>query len=604
MSGVKTKGGGDAVDASGGGGVDATSDFRFGVGAAVMCNMGPAGWKLGRIIALRYREDHWPADREAPYQVALEADHTLIYVPEDNARYCREATREDVRIVRRMDALAELPPDPDGTVPEPEARGSNADAPLGCADGTVRPGRPGYRDGRCHGCDCCPENWSSVELYSEHYRCAARNGLRVTRRAVDLGTLRVGASVRLDAPRGGSRGSRRPLPDSVGSSPPISSPHGEGPPSRGGFGQCPTLVRLPPGVRFSDDGALAGEIQFDPHRDATYRVDFVAVSTVDWDDPDVGIVRLEISFVVEGNEPPDGFDVDAFEWEQQRARTAAEHTVRGLAHAWRQWEQGELSQGDTCDEMCDLLRRLRGVLEQHPRLDDGWWWAQLGGFYMNVHKLLENTLFECELYLGHALTFGNAEVRGMAEQNLEGCYKKRLLEAARFMWIEGAEQMMRGEWAAAAETLRLAAAKMDGWGWAVNHGEIWISEAAARLVYGAELAARAEDGEGSRWIAEAAELLDKAAARANEGRTFGPEGHPWASEVGAAIASYRDRRDRGAPLADWLEAFELRTAYWCAQVLGGAAPFPPRPRPRREDAAALRRRIPGHDDGRGASSTR
>ena len=65
------------------------SNFRFQVGAAVMCNLGSSGWKLGRIIALHYREDHWPAEMDAPYQVALEADHALIYVPEDDPAYCR-----------------------------------------------------------------------------------------------------------------------------------------------------------------------------------------------------------------------------------------------------------------------------------------------------------------------------------------------------------------------------------------------------------------------------------------------------------------------------------------------------------------------------------
>ena len=100
-------------------------------------------------------------------------------------------------------------------------------------------------------------------------------------------------------------------------------------------------------------------------------------------------------------------------------------------------------------------------LKKHPRLDDGKWWAQLGGFHMNVHKLLENTLFECEVYLGHALTFGNSEVRQMAERNLEGCYQKRLLEAARFMWMDGLKQMMQGAWADATKTLVAAATK--GW---------------------------------------------------------------------------------------------------------------------------------------------
>lgn len=156
--------------------------------------------------------------------------------------------------------------------------------------------------------------------------------------------------------------------------------------------------------------------------------------------------------------------------------------------------------------------------------------------------------------------------------------------------LGGLEQMMRGEWAAAAETLRQAAAKKDGWGWAVNYGDIWIAETAARLVHGAGLIARdgAADGEGEAYIADAARLLERASERADESGAFGPDGHPWASEVDAALDSF----DAGE---DWLEAFELRTAYWCAQALGGAAPFPPKPSPRLEHAAALVRRLPGHD---------
>ena len=141
--------------------------------------------------------------------------------------------------------------------------------------------------------------------------------------------------------------------------------------------------------------------------------------------------------------------------------------------------------------MLSELRRLRQLLELHPRLDGGLWWAHLGGFFMNVHKLLENTLFECELYLGHALTFEDRGVRAVAEQNLAGCYQKRLLEAARFGWIDGLEQMMAAagkgddggrnwtDWAAAAETFRRAATQKDGWGWAVNHGEITTPEKVA-----------------------------------------------------------------------------------------------------------------------------
>jgi hypothetical protein len=336
-------------------------------------------------------------------------------------------------------------------------------------------------------------------------------------------------------------------------------------------------------------------VRFDPHRAPSYRVDFVAVSTADWDDASVGIVRLEITFVVEGNEPPEEFDVDAFSRGQARARAVATSTLHQLIATWEQWERGELGHRDTCDQMCAQLRQLRELLERHPRLDGGRWWGHLGGFHMNVHKLLENTLFECELYLGHALTFGDAEVRRLAEQNLEGCYQKRLLEAARFLWNDGLEQMMRGEWAAASETLRRAAARKDGWGWAVNYGDIWLSDAAARLVHGAELAARGH-ADGARWVADAARLLERGVARADERGELGPGGHPWASEIGAALAAYRSLQRSGTDPAGWLEAFKLRTVYWCAQALGGAPPFPPKLRPRLEAAASLVRRLPNHDD--------
>lgn len=546
------------------------SGFRFEVGDEVMCNMGSKGWKLGRIIALLYREDHWPAHKVAPYQVALEADRSLIYVPEDKDVYCREPRAEDLRIARRIDALAALPSEEAG--PERPGKNDRGGEMLCCAGESAKPGQPGYRSGRCHCCDSCPRNWSAVEIYSEHYRCAARNGLKVTQHSVKLGNARVGETVSF-------------------------SP-GDEIPSNKGFMQCPTLVRLPPGLLFSDDGALTGEIFFDPHRGETYQVDFVAVSTADWDNAEVGLTRLEISFLVEGNVPPKGFDLAGFRLEQEKARAKATRSLHRLYETWEQWERDEKSNRETCEGMLEELRRLRDLLEDHPRLDGGRWWAQLGGFHMNVHKLLENALFECELYLGHALTFGDPELRQMAEQNLEGCYQKRVLEAARFMWIDGLEQMMRGEWAAAAETLRLAAAKKDGWGWAVNFGDIWFSEAAARLAYGAGLVASeqsdAEDGE--RWIAEAEQALGKGVARTAEAGVFGSKGHPWAVELGAALTSYRRLGESSADITDWLKAFQLRTVYWCAQALGGAAPFPPKPRPRREDAAALVSRLAGLGD--------
>jgi hypothetical protein len=81
------------------------------------------------------------------------------------------------------------------------------------------------------------------------------------------------------------------------------------------------------------------------------------------------------------------------------------------------------------------------------------------------------------------------------------------------MWVDGVAQMMRGEWSAAAETLSLAAAKKDGWGWGVNSGDIWIAEAAARLVRGAELGMRdgADVADGVDVADVVAQLLDEAA---------------------------------------------------------------------------------------------
>ena len=75
--------------------------------------------------------------------------------------------------------------------------------------------------------------------------------------------------------------------------------------------------------------------------------------------------------------------------------------------------------------------------------------------------------------------------------------------------------MMRGEWAAAAETLRLAADKKDGWGWGVNNGDIWIAESAARLVLLAELEC---DVDVTQPLTDVARLLERGAARAAEVR--------------------------------------------------------------------------------------
>ena len=539
------------------------SEFRFKVGTLVMCNLGPDGWKLGRVIALHYREMDWPTNMVAPYQVVLEADQMLIYVPEDDARYCREATREDLRISRRMDALAACPDLSDRGVPKIAA--NFGDTSLGdeltCSGSADHPG-DSYRHGRCHCCHRCPRNWSYVELYSEHYRCAERNQLTVTQYSMDLGTLHVGTAIHHAV-------TEDALP-------------------KKGYGQCPTLVRLPPGVSFSDEGVLSGTVAFDPHREERYSVEFVAVSTADWDTGTSGLVRLEIRFLIEGNVPPQGFDSQGFRSQQDQARAEANGIYENLCTAWKRWERRELSHRETCHQMCAELRRLRDILYIHPRL--GWWpmVGTAGRLYMNVPASRK-----CTLRM-RALPWVCTDIwecRGATSRRTKwkGCYQKRLLEAARFLWIDGLKQMLDGQWQAAIETFQRAAEKKDGWGWAVNYGDIWLSEAVARIVCSVDEWVREprDSNKMSHGIAEAQRLVEKASSRAAESRVFGAEGHPWVSDVLNALSAYHDCMNRGADMADWLEDFKLRTAYWCTQVLSGAAPFPPKPKPRLEDAQLL-----------------
>ena len=360
--------------------------------------------------------------------------------------------------------------------------------------------------------------------------------------------------------------------------------------------QAPTLARLPPGIIFSDDGTLSGEVRYDPHRGARYEVDFVAVSTSEWNDDSVGLIRLEIHFTVDANQAPSDFDSAAFTKVEEAARSEASKLLNNLNETWAGWENRSLGNQETCQGMLEDLNRLRALAEAHPRLDNGKWWGHLGGYHMNVHKLLENTLFECELYLGYALTFGDDDVRFYAEQNLNGCYQKRLLETARFMWYDGIELMLQSEWTAAIETFRPAYAKKEGWGWAVNYGDIWLSEAVAMMIQGAESASNSTNGNEVKWMDKASKLIKKALSRATESGVFGPEGHPWISEVNTALESYKQLISAGQDCSEWLQELKSRTIYWCSQVLAGVFPFPPQARLRLASESDLIANLPGHNE--------
>ena len=103
----------------------------------------------------------------------------------------------------------------------------------------------------------------------------------------------------------------------------------------------------------------------------------------------------------------------------------------------------------------------------------------------------------------------------------------------------------------------------------------------------------AEEGgaQDNAWLTEVTALLEKGASRANAGNAFGPDGHPWVSELSHALDEYRSLQGTGEVIEKWIIALRPRTLFWCAQVLSGAFPFPPRPRPRLEPAPDLVARL-------------
>ena len=138
--------------------------------------------------------------------------------------------------------------------------------------------------------------------------------------------------------------------------------------------------------------------------------------------------------------------------------------------------------------------------------------------------------------------------------------------------------------------------KKEGWGWAVNYGDIWLSEAVSIINKGAKLSPNVVNQGDENWMIKASELIDRSYLRAKESGVFGPEGHPWISEVISALESYRILLDRHDDTTQWLEEFNERTVYWCSQVLAGVFPFPPKERTRLASASTLIEKLPGHNN--------
>jgi len=138
-------------------------------------------------------------------------------------------------------------------------------------------------------------------------------------------------------------------------------------------------------------------------------------------------------------------------------------------------------------------------LHKYPFAARGSIWGQRGGLGMNAHKYMRNVLPETEFFLGLALLF-DKEVQDDARANLHGCWMKRKLESARWLLLAGLAEMnavasvetflrrrertkrIEEHAATAKELLQRGAGNKEGWGWAVNNGDIFIAMGALEVL--------------------------------------------------------------------------------------------------------------------------
>ena len=132
--------------------------LRFAVGDRVRCCVAPDQWAGGRVARLWYREDAWPVERVAPYQVALD-DGELIFAPADDDDVIRAEKAIEQRAVDPRPATsrhgvfdapdAEESPSAGGAAPR-SATGTAGAAPSGsgwrCDSGAGAGGAPGRGD--------------------------------------------------------------------------------------------------------------------------------------------------------------------------------------------------------------------------------------------------------------------------------------------------------------------------------------------------------------------------------------------------------------------------------------------------------------------------
>lgn len=450
----------------------------------------------------------------------------------------------------------------------------------------------GYRDGKCHACDCCPACWTCVELHA--YGCPERNGLSLQNHTVDLGSFAVGDSVYW----------------SIASDTNLKRTKNSNLIALSGWLQCAAFPSLPSGLTFSDDGILSGVLR--PHENEYGEVLFFAMSVQTWRQQIVQ--RLELRFTVKRNgKDEDGGSVEiqandreAYEEdfiqnamaERKAEREAHAHLTSAFRSYQMYYEERRLGHSECIGRMAASLSGVKNVLDAHPRLGGGAFWVWLGALHMNLHKLLENVLPECELYLGLGLLFPPSPASlDDARLNLEGCLAKRKLEAAKFLYLEGLQLMEAGSWGAAEKTLAHAAQLKDGWGWGVNNGEIWVARSAALIViYCRQLVASAEGADATEveLVAElsagvrgseesnpivggGASMLDEAAATLQLAFSRQPD-LPWTRHNMAAVDRFQtlahELRGKGGILAGEVAEFTKKTKDWCKEALKHAQPKP------------------------------
>ncbi len=241
------------------------------------------------------------------------------------------------------------------------------------------------------------------------------------------------------------------------------------------------------GLRFGDDASLRGTVT--PL--AEEQIWFTAFHTTDATE----IVRLNLHLYINTHRPAVHAGMRAVDPGISAAADAA-------IDVYRDWEGRRASHADTVAGMNARFADMKRILDDKPRSGGGFGWGLLGALHMNTHKLLDNVLLEAERYLGLALTFGGAAA-AFAEQNLEGCYAKRNLEAAKFLWMDGMERVVAGveawekahsgdaaaavpgataAWREAESLFARSADKKTGWGWGVNNGEIWLGLASSQML--------------------------------------------------------------------------------------------------------------------------